>query len=141
MDYKAYTADIFWEQPTSSGTYTLSGAYFDYDTGNAINKNPDPTLPVNTQLKAMYAKGAYMFPGKMGVGRLQLYFRYEDSDYGLESTNLDRSWRSGGANYYIDGQRLRVTGEFASIVFAEEDPNNASLQDYMQFTTSLQLIF
>lgn len=141
VDYKAFTADVFWEQPTSTGTYTLSAAYFDYDTGNAINKNPDPTLPANTQLEAVYAKGAYMFPGKVGIGRLQVYFRYEDSDYALVTTNLDRTWAGGGANYYIDGQRLRVTAEFASITFDEEDPGNASLQDYTQFTTSLQLIF
>ncbi len=141
VDYTAFTADVFWEQPTSTGVYTLSAAYFDYDTENAINKNPDPTLPVNTQLEAVYAKGAYMFPNKVGIGRLQVYFRFEDSDYALETTNLDRTWAGGGANYYIDGQRLRITAEFASITFDEEDPADASLQDYTQFTTSLQLIF
>ena len=141
VDYTAFTVDVFWEQPMSTGTYTLSAAYFDYDTGDAINLNPDPTLPVNTQLKASYAKGAYLFPRKVGVGRLQVYFRFEESDYGLEAINLDRTWTGGGANYYIDGQRLRVTAEFASISFSEEDPSNASLQDYKQFTTSLQLIF
>jgi hypothetical protein len=141
VDYTAFTADVFWEQPTSTGVYTLSAAYFDYDTENAINKNPDPTLPVNSQLEAVYAKGAYMFPNKVGIGRLQVYFRYEDSDYALQTTNLDRTWAGGGVNYYIDGQRLRVTAEFASITFDEEDPTNASLQDYAQFTTSLQLIF
>ena len=141
VDYKAFTADVFWEQPTSTGVYTLSAAYFDYDTGNAINKDPDPTLPVNSQLEAMYAKGAYMLPGKVGIGRLQVYFRFEDSDYALVAPNLDRTWAGGGANYYINGQRLRVTAEFASITFDEEDPTNASLQDYTQFTTSLQLIF
>lgn len=141
VDYTAFTADIFWEKPTSTGVYTLSAAYFDYDTENAINKNPDPTLPVNSQLEAAYAKGAYMLPGKVGIGRLQVYFRFEDSDYAITSTNLDRTWAGGGVNYFIDGQRLRITAELASITFDEEDPTNASLQDYGQFTTSIQLIF
>ncbi len=141
VDYTAVTADVFWEMPTSTGTYTLSAAYFDYDTENAINKDPDPTLPVNSQLEAVYAKGAYMLPGKVGIGRLQVYFRFEDSDYAITSTNLDRAWAGGGANYYIDGQRLRLTAEFANITFDEESTTDASLQDYAQFTTSIQLIF
>ena len=37
QDYKASTADFFYEQPFSSGTYTLSGAVMRYRTGNAIN--------------------------------------------------------------------------------------------------------
>ena len=82
-----------------------------------------------------------MLPGKVGIGRLQVYFRFEDSDYAITSTNLDRTWAGGGANYYIDGQRLRVTAEFANITFDEESTTDASLQDYAQFTTSIQLIF
>ena len=82
-----------------------------------------------------------MFPDKVGIGRLQVYFRFEDSDYAIVAPNLDRTWAGGGVNYYIDGQKLRFTAEFASISFDEEDPADASLQDYGQFTTSLQLIF
>lgn len=140
-DYKAWTADAFFEYPTSSGTYTLSGAYFKYNTGNAINENPDPQLPVASELKAAYLKGAYMFPAKMGPGRLQGYFRYEKSAYGVTSGYFDQQWRGVGVNYYLNGQNLRLSLEHASVKFDKPHPTNASLQDYDHTTLALQFIF
>ncbi len=142
VDYTGMTADIFWEQPFESGTYTLSAAYFDYDADDAINNvNHDAALPATTQLEASYFKAGYLFPDKIGIGRLQLFTRYETSDYKLTTTNLDQTWTSVGANYYIDGQRLKITAEFAQVAFDEEDPADASRQDYGQATIGLQLIF
>ena len=61
-DYKAWTVDAFFEYPFASGTYTLSAAYLNYNLGNAINNNPDPKLPVNTELESFYVKAGYLFP-------------------------------------------------------------------------------
>ncbi|MCW8853996.1 MAG: selenite/tellurite reduction operon porin ExtI [Gammaproteobacteria bacterium] len=142
VDYTGITADIFYEEPTASGTYTLSGAYFEYDADDAINNsNHDSALPVTTQLEASYFKVGYLFPEKMGAGRLQLFARHETSDYKVTSTNLDQTWSSIGANYYIDGQRLKITGEVTQVAFDEEDTADASRQDYGQATIGLQLIF
>lgn len=142
VDYSAFTADVFWEQPTTSGTYTMSAAYFDYDAGNAINNvNHDAALPVTTQMEASYVKGAYLLPEKIGIGRLQLFARFETSDYKYTPANLDQTWTSVGANYYIDGQRLKITAEFAQVNFDAQDPADASRQDYGQATVGLQLIF
>ncbi len=142
VDYSAFTADVFWEQPATSGTYTFSAAYFDYDTENAINNvNHDLALPVTTQLEASYIKGAYLLPEKIGIGRLQLFARFETSDYKYKVANLDQTWTGVGANYYIDGQRLKITAEFAQINFDVQDPADASRQDYGQATIGLQLIF
>lgn len=142
VDYTGITADIFYEEPTASGTYTLSGAYFEYDADDAINNsNHDSALPVTTQLEASYFKVGYLFPDKIGVGRLQLFARHETSDYKVTSTNLDQTWSSIGANYYIDGQRLKITGEVTQVAFDEEDTADASRQDYGQATIGLQLIF
>jgi len=142
VDYTGKTADIFYEEPTSNGTYTLSAAYFDYDAEDAINDaNHDAALPITTQLEASYFKAGYLFPEKIVIGRLQMFLRHETSDYKLTATNLDQTWSSLGANYYIDGQRLKVTAEFAQVSFDEEDPANASRQDYGQATVGFQMIF
>lgn len=141
VDYKGWTADMLFEYPTRTGTYTLSAAYFDYDTGNAINQSPDPTLPVTSQLKAYYVKGGYLLPHKVGIGRLQPFLRYEDSDYGVDSGLFDQKWVSGGLNYYFDGQNLKLTFEYASIKFDQQSPTDPSLQDYKQATLAFQLIF
>lgn len=144
-DYKAWTVDAFMEYPAPSGVYTLSGAYFKYDTDNAINGlDPDPGLGVNSDLKGWYVKGGYMLPGKVGMGRLQFFARHEKSDYGVKTglaEYYDQKWTGVGANYYIDGQKLKVTFEYADVSFDTEHPTNPALQDYKQATLGLQFIF
>jgi len=142
QDYKASTVDFFYEQPFSSGTYTLSGAAMRYKTGNAINgTSVDPLLPQTSELGGGYLKGAYMLPNKVGIGRLQFFGRVEKSDYHLTSGYSDRKWNSVGANYYIDGQKLKVTGEFAKVKFDKQNPNDPSQRDYNQATAGLQFEF
>jgi hypothetical protein len=143
-DYKAWTADAFMEIPTASGVYTLSGAYFDYDTGGAINMTPDPDLSVASDLKGYYVKAGYMLPNKVGDGRLQFFARHEKSDYRVKTGGAeyyDQKWNSVGANYYIDGQKLKVSFEYADVSFDTQHPTNPALQDYNQATLGLQFIF
>ncbi len=140
-DYKAVTVDGLLEVPTSSGTYTLSGAYFKYDTGGAINQNPDPLLSLSSELKAAYLKGAYLLPNKVGPGRLQPYFRYEKSVYRLNSGFRNQHWRGVGVNFYQNGQNLRLSLEHANVKFDTQHPTDASLQNYNHTTLALQFIF
>jgi hypothetical protein len=143
-DYKAWTADAFMEIPAASGVYTLSGAYFDYDTGGASNMNPDPDLSVASDLKGYYVKAGYMLPNKVGTGRLQFFARHEKSDYDIKTGGAeyyDQKWNSIGANYYIDGQKLKVSFEYADVSFDTQHPTNPALQDYNQATLGLQFIF
>jgi hypothetical protein len=140
-DYKAYTVDAFMEYPTASGVYTLSGAYFDYDTGNIFEPGvSDANLPINSTLDGYYVKGGYMLPNKVGPGRLQFFARYEDSDYAATEF-YDQTWASVGAHYYFDGQRLKLSFEYADISFDTEHPTNPALQDYNQATLGFQFIF
>lgn len=141
-DYEGWTVDLFYEQPTASGTYTLSAAYIDYSTDDAINgPSPDPLLPPTTELDAAYVKAGYLLPNKIGMGRLQLFARQEQSEYNLFTGHRDQSWTGVGANYYLDGQRLKVTFEYADVSFDNPHPIDPSLQDYKQATLGLQLIF
>ncbi len=143
-DYKAWTVDGFFEYPFKSGTYTVSAAYFNYGVGNAINKTPDSSLPLNTELEGFYVKAGYLFPQPVGVGRLQLFARHDGNDYNLTSGALngalDRKINSVGANYYINGQRLKLTAEYQNVDFANPDASNPALQDYNQFTLGFQFI-
>lgn len=142
LDYSAWTADVYYEQPTRTGTYTVSAATTHYDTGDAINAAfPDPTLPVTTELDAWYAKLGYLLPNKIGPGRLQLFTRHEQLEYNLIGGFRDQTWSGVGANYYLDGQRLKATFEYATIEFDKPHPTNPALQDYNQATLGLQLIF
>ena len=143
-NYKAWTVDGFMELPHTTGVYTLSAASFKYDTGGAFAKSPDPKLAANSDLKGYYVKGGYMLPGKVGPGRLQFFGRHERLNYGVKTGNVeyyDNRWNSLGFNYYIDGQRLKVTAEVADIRFDHPHPAIAALSNYRQATLALQLIF
>lgn len=140
-NYKGWTVDAFLEYPTSTGVYTLSGAYIKYDVGDAINKNPDPTLPISTQLKGYYIKGGYLYPRKIGFGFLQPFFRYERDNYGLKSGLYSNKQYSIGFNYYINGQSLKVTFQADRIKYDKEDPTNFALQNYTQYTLGFQMLF
>ena len=143
-DYKAWTVDAFMEYPTQSGVYTVSAATFKYDTGGAFGMSPDPDLAVNTDLKGYYAKAGYMLPGKVGNGRLQFFARHEKSDYGVVTgiaQYYDRASNSIGANYYLDGQNLKVSFEYSKVSFDTPHPTNPALQDYNQAILGLQFIF
>jgi hypothetical protein len=104
----------------------------------------DQTLGVNTDLEGYYIKAGYMMPGKVGKGRLQFFGRHEKSDYGYESGTAeyyDNTWNSVGVNYYLDGQNLKISAEYAKVSFDTEHPTNPALQDYNQATLGLQFIF
>ena len=144
QDYKAWTVDAFMELPTASGVFTASAAIFEYDTGGAFAGSPDPGLSANSDLEGYYVKGGYMLPGKIGPGRLQFFARHEKLDYGVKTglaEYYDNTWNGIGFNYYIDGQRVKVTGEFNRIKYDTQHPVDNNLRDYRQATLALQLIF
>lgn len=143
-DYKAWTADVFFEYPAASGVYTVSAAYFDYDSDDVGNASPDPAYPINGDLKGYYAKAGYMLPNKVGMGRLQFFARHDEADYGIKTGNAeyyDRSSTSLGANYYLNGQNLKLTLEYTDIDFDTPHPTVAQLQDQKLLTLGLQFIF
>lgn len=141
-DYSAWTADLFMEYPTAAGTWTFSGAYMDYSLDGALSgPSPDPALPASSELEAYYVKAGYLLPNKVGPGRLQFFVRHEDSDYQRPDPFFDQTWTGVGANYYINGQRLKLTFEWAKIDFDVDHPTTPSLQDYNQATLGLQFIF
>lgn len=139
-DYKAWTVDGFLEYPLKSGTYTASAAWFNYSLGNAINQSPDASLPLNTELEGYYVKAGYLFPQPVGAGRLQLFARHDAADYHLTGGILDKRVFSGGANYYLDGQSLKITIEHQKIDYANPVSGNAALQDNSQTTLGFQFI-
>jgi len=139
-DYQAYTYDIFFEYPYSFGTITASAAYMEYSLDD-YPVNPDPEMTPWAERDGGYIKAGYLFPKPLGIGRLQLFARGEEINYGSGVGLSDQTWNSIGANYYINGQQLKATFEYAQIEFDQQDPTNAALQDYDQATLALQMIF
>jgi hypothetical protein len=141
-DYKAWTVDVFYEQPTSAGTFTASAAVVKYDTGRVhFGLSPDSDLPAGTDLEGHYVKFGYMLPGRVGPGRLQFFGRSEKSTYNQPMGYRDQKWNALGVHYYIEGQQLKLSAEFADVKFDVQNPSNPAQRDYRQFNAGLQFIF
>lgn len=139
-DYKAYTYDIFFEYPYSFGTITASAAYFDYSV-DGYPSSPDPKMTPWAERDGSYVKAGYMFPEPVGIGRLQLFARGDEVNYGVATGLSDQTATTVGANYYINGQKLKVSLEYSKFEFDQQSITNAALQDYDQATLGLQMIF
>lgn len=143
-DYTAKTVDVFYEEPTSAGTFTFSAAYFDYSVDGALQGDPllvDNTVSPAAEMEAYYAKAGWLFGQRMGVGRLQLFARHESSDYDRNDDYFDQTINAVGANYYLDGQQLKFTLEYADVSYDAQHPSNNSLRDHKQATLGFQMLF
>ena len=141
-DYQAWTIDGFFEYPTPSGTFTVSGAYLKTDFDNAFQgADPDPrSIGINGEKKGWYAKAGYMLPNKVGPGNVQVYGRYEDWRFAELSSVFDQKirWTGVGLNYLLKGQDLKITLEYSKTDF---DKHESSAKDFNTFTAMLQFLF
>jgi hypothetical protein len=146
VDYEAWTADAFFEYPLEGiGTFTLSGAYVDYDLESAYKgANPDAgTIDLNGEKNGGYVKVGYMLP-KLP---LQVFARGENWSFARFNNIFDQEvdWYGGGLNYYFRGQNLKLTLEYSKADFDKEDRlglvTGIRTEDFSTFITQLQLIF
>ncbi|MDX9710837.1 MAG: selenite/tellurite reduction operon porin ExtI [Trichloromonas sp.] len=150
VDYEAWTADLFFEYPVEGvGTFTVSGAYADYDLDDAYKNatlgNLDQNvIGLNGEKNGGYVKIGYMLPNLP----LQFFARSESWSfanlYGVYDQEVD--WYGGGINYYFRGQDLKLTLELSQADFDQEGrffDGNAmcTTEDFTTFTAQLQVIF
>lgn len=128
VDYQSFTADMLFEYPTASGTYTLTTAYIkqDFDDVHKTNLNGGDRITtyggINGQKEGWYARAAYLLPIKIGKeGRLQPYGYYEKFDLAaLTGVNEQTvTQKAAGLNWYIRGQNVRFTAEYLRNEFAK----------------------
>jgi hypothetical protein len=142
-DYKAWTADIFFEYPVKDfGTVTASAAYEKIDLSNGYQGvNPDPGLiGLDGEKNGYYAKAGYMLP----TIPLQFFARYEKWKFANLNGIVDQEvkWYGGGANYYVRGQNLKVTFEASNTSFDKGTRTSADgTASFTTFVTQLQVIF
>ena len=57
--------------------------------------NPDPNLPIDAQLQSHYVTAGYLMPRKVGIGRLQLFLRYQNPKYNPTAGYGNQQWKGG----------------------------------------------
>jgi len=147
-DYKGYSFDLFYEQPTPAGTITRSSAYMKLDFNDAYTgPKPDAgVVGISSTKKGYYVKAGYLIPVRLGPGQLQIFGRYDSFQFAklkLEDLSMNQKvvWLSAGFNYYIYGQALKITGEYSSLDYDKEEYYNINNQDFQTFRLFIQARF
>ncbi|MDW7644371.1 MAG: selenite/tellurite reduction operon porin ExtI [Desulfuromonadales bacterium] len=142
VDYAAWTVDGFFEYPVEDvGTFTLSGAYVDYDLDDAYQTNTATGLTgINGEKNGSYYKAGYMLPNTP----LQIFARYEDWSFATLNNVVDQEITAyaAGFNYYLRGQDLKLTVEYSVADFDQEGFfGGEKTEDINTLAAQLQLIF
>ncbi len=138
VDYSAWTVDAFAEYPIEGvGTFTLSGAYVDYDLDEGYkNGSPDGDVTgLNGEKNGWYVKGGYMLPNLP----LQLFARAEGWSFAKLGDVYDQEvgLMAAGFNYYLRGQNLKVTVEYSALDFDQDE----TAEDINTLIGQLQVVF
>lgn len=149
VDYSAWTVDLFAEYPVKDvGTFTLSGAYADYDLDDAYQgADPDPgVINLNGEKNGGYVKGAYLLP-KMP---LQLFARGESWSFARLNNVFDQevNFYAGGFNYYLkkteyfSSADLKLTVEYSMTDFDQEGTTlGVTTEDFNTLVAQIQVMF
>jgi len=132
QDYKAYTYDVFYENPTDFGVFTVSAAYLKEDFGEAGMRGVVDAQGIDGEKNGYYWKAAYM------IGKFQIFERYENWSFAELNGVIGQKikWTASGINYYIKGQDLRVTLEFS-----KNDFSDAASRDFRTMIVQVQARF
>lgn len=128
-DYRAVALEAFFEQPLAhTSALTVEGAWLhrsdDYLDAVADDRTRD----------GYYAQGAFLLPGRLGPGRLQVAIRRERWDDERGEVTQENARTTAGAAYYLKGHNQKVQADFTR---KREIPD----VDNDEFRLSLVLVF
>lgn len=122
-DFSGWNFDALMEKNLGTGTLSLEGAYYSYDT----SKVNDTTL---FQGKGYMARAGYLFNTKVGIGKLMPQVRFQSLD--LDGVTEKRNRYDIELHYVIDGHNARVTAVYTG-------DNMGAAQDTNIFKVGVQL--
>jgi len=130
-DFFGWNIDFLMEKKLGNNAVaTLEAAYYDYDLDDRVFGG---TTAGPTQGDGFFVLASYLLPTKIGIGRFQPQFRYQEFNADLGGVDTDQ-WELG-LNYIIDGHNARL-----SLVWGERDQSNTSdNEDFVQFGVQLQI--
>ena len=144
---------LYETKDTGSGSFTLEGAAYKYDTDDKVdtgaafdsNKNTSGVGGL-TQGKAYLLGAAYLFPQQVGWGKFQPYVRFQkfDRDKLTENnviTQADGTFKQYdvGVNYVIAGPNAKISATYSS--YKPDDKGLADNKDTNAYTIGVQLQF
>jgi len=141
-DFTGYSADLLFEKVLGGGgVITVEGEFKSFDTDLSDAALADGSCFCLFSGDAGTGTALFMFPGEVGIGKIQPYVRYtkNDPDY-----SEDRDDVEVGVNYIISGHNARVSVFYDYGDIATKGLNytpSASGDDVNTFGVGLQLQF
>lgn len=145
--YTAYNVDFIMEKKVNDGgAVTLSGAYYKVSTQNTL----DNYVPLGAAIGGTWGGPAfqgisyigtvaYLFPQKLGYGKVQPYVQHQDFtpdsfDTGAGAGQTFRTIQNEyGINYVINGANAKLTVAYSSTMFGKSSFNSFILGGQWQF--------
>lgn len=127
-----WTVDCFFDHPVGGGAVTVEAAYIHVQ--NVTQTLRYSWLTSGDDAQIYYIQGGYLFPGMIGPGRVQPYFRFERLDV---DEKPDTGFPSLGFNYLLKGHNAKLTFDWTLIDQRDEVRNirgNYSGKDQNLFT-------
>ena len=154
-DFSGYNIDVLFEtKDTGSGSITLEGAIYKYDTDDVADidytdpdvldyyTDNDLSLPGSSdyniggivQGDAYLLGAAYLFPQQIGWGKFQPYVRFQSFETDLPGNDTEIERTDFGVNYVISGPNAKL-----SLTYFDQEEDNAD--DYSGIIFGAQLQF
>ena len=136
-DYNGYNIDVLFEtKDTGSGSVTLEGAAYKYDTDDVVDIAPTGDFNVGgiVQGDAYLLGAAYLFPQQVGWGKFQPYVRYQSFETDLPGDDTEIERTDFGVNYVIAGPNAKL-----SLTYFDQEEDDAD--DYSGIIFGAQLQF
>lgn len=123
-DYKAYSATLTAQVPMAGNEFAAVIQAVHYDGGTFLK-----TIPRQNDFVAEF--GYYLAPLK-----IQPYVKFEEQKFAttVSAATTNQTREGVGANYYISGQNLKITGQFLHVVF-----KNSAINSTNEFTVQFQV--
>ncbi len=135
VDFTGYSADLLFEQKLDDNSVlTVEGEFKSFDVDLDLT-NPSSDCFCLFNGDSFLAKGLYMFPEKVWVGKFQPYIVYtEVNPEGFETqTEVE-----GGLNYVIDGHKAKLSTWYS---YGDINRFDYAVDTQKQWTIGLALQF
>ena len=137
-DFVAGGADAFADIPIGGDAVTAETDYFYYDGGRQFTQVVGGVaVPLLPKEDSVYAQAGYYF----GAAAVQPFLRYEKLRFREERFRSgDQRRYSGGANWYVAGQNLKVTAFYERIA-PRAAPAGARIRETSHVGVQLQFVY
>ena len=137
-DFQAAGADVFADIPIGKGAVTAEADYLHYDGGKQfVQVAGGVTTPLLPKQDVLFADAGYYLASL----KLQPFLRYERLYFREERFQPgDQQRYSGGVNWYISGQNLKLTAFYERIV-PKVKPAGAAVKDTNHIAAQLQVLY